>query len=294
MFILLASTMGNVPSAKAWETVSTDRFIQFYMFTLYSPLNGTYNSRFLDLNLSFTVGLGIRYTLYYSLDGKYGDEIPFTVEKANETHVTYSANAFSELPELSIGSHSLTIFIICSGLMRSLPSNNGTVYFTIDTNTSEQFVPQPIADLSPPKIINLYVENQTINQTKTRLYFQIFEPYRIRLVTYCIDGLENKTFSNNTLVGDFEIMHYYNANLTGLTSGYHNITVYAADPAGNTGASDTVIFHVDTPEEKPINSAVNSVLAGFFCVVAVVALGIFVKRKRNHGIVNDISLGKLG
>jgi hypothetical protein len=294
MFVLLASMLVNVPSAKAWETVSTEKFIQFYLFTLYSPLNGTYNSRFLDLNLSFTVGLGIRYTLYYYLDGKYGDEIPFTVENSTEMHVTYPANAFTKLPELSEGSHSLTIFIICSGLMRSLPSNNGTVYFTIDTNSSEQFAPQSVVDLTPPEILYLHVENQTSNQTKTRLFFQISEPRGIRQVIYNIDGLENKTLPNETMIGDFEITHYYVTNLTGLASGYHNITIYAIDSAGNTGISKTGTFHVEAPETEPLNISVNSVLVASFCVLAVATLVILVKRKRNQRIVNDISLGKLG
>ena len=294
MFVLLASILVNVPSAKAWETVSTDKFIQFYLFTLYSPLNGTYNSHFLDLNLSFTVGLGIRYTLYYYLDGKYGDEIPFTVENATEMHVTYPANAFTKLPELSEGPHSLTIYIICSGLMRSIPSNNGTVYFTIDTDNSEGFVPQPVVDLTPPEILYLYVENQTINQTSTRVFFQIYEPWKIRQVTYCIDREENKTLPNDTMVGDVEITHYYVTNLTKLTSGYHNITIYATDSAGNTGPSKTVTFQVDTPEAEPFSLTVNSALIAALFVAAAVALGFWLKRKRNQGIVNDISLGKLG
>jgi hypothetical protein len=294
LFVLLASMLVNVPSAKARETASTDKFIQFYLFTLYSPLNGTYNSRFLDLNLSFTVGLGIRYTLYYYLDGKYGDEIPFTVENSTEMHVTYPANAFTKLPELSEGSHSLTIFIICSGLMRSLPSNNGTVYFTIDTNSSEQFVPQPVVDLTPPEFLYLHVENQTSNQTKTRLFFQISEPRGIRQVMYSIDGLENKALPNETMIGDFEITHYYVTNLTGLASGYHNITIYATDSAGNNGASKTVTFHVDVPEAEPFSLTINSAFIAALFTGAVVALGFLLKRKRNQRIVNDISLGKLG
>jgi hypothetical protein len=293
MFILLASALTNFPVAHAWETVSTDTFIQFYLFTLYSPLNGTYNSRFLDLNLTFTAGMGIRYTIYYYLDGKYAIEIPFTVKNANETHVTYQANAFTNLPELSEGSHSLTVVINCAGLMRSLPSNNGTVYFTIDPN-AEHFIPQPTADLTQPKITNTHIQNQTSNQTKTSLFFQIDETRKIRQVKYSIDGEENKTLSNDTMMDNFGTTYYFKTNLTGLTGGFHNITVYATDYAGNVGASETLTFHVDAAEAEPFNLTVNSALVVALCVTGVVVLGFLLKRKRNQGIVNNISLGKLG
>ncbi len=294
LFVLLASALANLPSTRAWETVSTDKFIQFYLFTLYSPLNGTYNSQFLDLNLIFTAGMGIKYTIYYLIDGKYVDTVPFTVKNASELHVTMQAKVFTQLPPLSEGSHSLTVVINCAGLRRSLPSNNGTVYFTIDTKASGSFVPQPTVDSTPPKITNLYIENQTSNQTSTQLFFQIYEPWKLRQVTYCIDGIENKTLPNDTMVGDFEIMHYYKTNLTGLTSGFHNITVYATDNAGNTGASQTLTFNVDAPETEPFSLMVNSALIASFCVAVIVVLGFWLKRKRNRGIVNDISLGKLG
>lgn len=294
MFVLFASALANLPSTRAWETVSTDKFIQFYLFTLYSPLNGTYNNQFLDLNLTFTAGMGIKYTIYYLIDGKYVDTVPFTVKNASELHVTVQAKVFTQLPPLSEGSHSLTVVINCAGLMRSLPSNNGTVYFTIDTKASESFVPQPTVDSTPPKITGMYIENQTSNQTSTQLFFQIYEPWKLRQVTYCIDRAENKTLPNDTMIGDFEIIHYYKTNLTGLTSGFHNITVYAIDSTGNIGASETLTFQVDAAEAEPFNLTVNSALIAALCVAATVALGFWLKRKRNQGIVNDISLGKLG
>jgi hypothetical protein len=293
IFILFAGLV-NLPVAKAWETISTDSSIQFYMFTLLSPLNGTYNSPFLDLNLTFSSGAGIKYTINYYIDGKFVGTIPYTIENSNELHVVYPATAYGELPPLSQGSHSLTVVIDCKGLIRSLPSNRGTVYFTIDSKSPEHFIPQPIPDLTPPKITNLYAENQTSNQTRTQLFFQIDEPRKIQNITYSIDKEENKTLPSDTMMDDFGATYYFKTNLTGLTGGFHNITVYATDAAGNIGASETVIFHVDTPENENSDDAVVPAAILSFSVIAVGALGFLGYKKRKHCIVNDISLGKLG
>jgi len=43
-----------------------------------------------------------------------------------------------------------------------------------------------------------------------------------------------------------------NTTLTGLPNGYHNVTVYATDEAGNTGASETLFFNVEMPESFPV------------------------------------------
>jgi hypothetical protein len=280
VFALLASALTNVQSSKAEVNASDEKPIRFYLFTLYSPLNGTYNTPFLDLNLSFTVGMGIKYSLYYHIDGKYVDDILFTVENATELHVTYRANAFTQLPPLSEGSHSLTVFIICSGLIRSLPSNNGTVYFTVDSNASESFVPQPTIDSAAPKIARIYIQNQTSNQTQTPFYFTIDEAGKIRQVTYSVDGGKNMTIPDNALFWSYEGTFNYAFNLTGLKGGFHNVTVYAIDNDGNSGASETVIFHVDAAEAEAFSLTLNIVLIVFFCVVAVVALRVLVKRKQ--------------
>jgi hypothetical protein len=43
-----------------------------------------------------------------------------------------------------------------------------------------------------------------------------------------------------------------NITLTELANGDHNVTVYATDEAGNTGASETLYFIVDASEPFPI------------------------------------------
>ena len=97
--MLLASLPVGTNGVKAYSVDC----IQFSAFTLFSPLNITYNSRSLTLNLTFGAAIGIKYSLYYEIDGKYEGPIPFVINNPNETHVVYKATGFVELPELSEG-----------------------------------------------------------------------------------------------------------------------------------------------------------------------------------------------
>jgi hypothetical protein len=78
---------------------------------------------------------------------------------------------------------------------------------------------------------------------------------------YSLDGQDNVTVTGN-------------ATLSGLSSGLHNVTVYANDTAGNMGVSETIKFttalviHVLSPEKRtydtssiPLNFTVNSASA---------------------------------
>ena len=70
-----------------------------------------------------------------------------------------------------------------------------------------------------------------------------------------------------------------NTTLTDLPNGYHNITVYATDEAGNTGASETVYFSVEVPEPFPI----STIAAVSVAIVAVTGAGLLIYfRRRKH------------
>jgi hypothetical protein len=120
--------------------------------------------------------------------------------------------------------------------------------------------------LTPPKISYLSVENKTYTETDVPLNFTVNG--NISQVTYSLDGKDNITIPGNT-------------TLTGLPTGPHNVTLYAHDVAGNTGASETVTFTVvNESETEPFLIVV---------LVAVVLAAIFVGagltvhfKKRNH------------
>lgn len=166
---------------------------------------------------------------------------------------TYYGSAV--LPELSEGLHNLTVWVRAEHdeVTTYIPlwaAFSKTITFTVDT----------IA----PSVLVLSPENSIYKASKASLNFTINEPFSE--VAYCLDGQENMTISGNT-------------TLTGLPNGDHNVTVYATDEAGNTGASETVFFIVDAPAPFPT----TLVTAASIAIVAVVGAGLLVyfrKRRR--------------
>ena len=166
---------------------------------------------------------------------------------------TYYGSAV--LPELSEGSHNLTVWVRAEHdeVTTYIPlwaAFSKTITFTVDTVA--------------PSVLVLSPENSTYKASKASLNFTINEPFSE--VEYCLDGQENMTISGNT-------------TLTGLPNGDHNVTVYATDEAGNSGASETVFFIVDAPSPFPTTLVTASSIA----VVAVVGAGLLVyfrKRRR--------------
>lgn len=77
-----------------------------------------------------------------------------------------------------------------------------------------------------------------------------------------------------------------NVTLTGLSSGEHNVIVYAIDEAGNIGTSETVYFIVDAPVPFP-----TLVIIASGASLAVVGLGLLVYfKKRKHQSIEKNSL----
>jgi hypothetical protein len=142
---LICPLAEGVPIAEA----SSDDYLSFSSgVTLFSPLNRTYSTRDLSLNFSFACGLGMHYSLSFDIDGKYGGPLPYVVKNPNELHVVYQSNGLVTLPELSEGSHSLTVNLLASPSSDHIkPSYSNTVYFSID--------------LAPPNLTILSPVNQT-------------------------------------------------------------------------------------------------------------------------------------
>jgi hypothetical protein len=124
--------------------------------TIYSPINITYNSKFLTLNLTFGVGLGVDCSLNYSIDGDHEGPIPLVAQNPTEIHIINKMTGLVSLPELSEGSHCLTVNVLCgiydyhganplgSPFTPIYPNSSDyiatwahTIYFTIDTSIPE-------------------------------------------------------------------------------------------------------------------------------------------------------------
>lgn len=129
-----------------------------------------------------------------------------------QKNVTVAGN--TTLTTLSEGAHKL----IVQGWYFDINTVSSDVYFTVD--------------ITPPSILVLSLENRLYNASDVPLIFTVNES--VSQITYSIDGKEKITINGN-------------ATLTGLPNGDHNLTIYATDDAGNTGASETIRFTVRAP-----------------------------------------------
>jgi hypothetical protein len=233
------------------------------IISLHSPMNNdTFSVNTVLLNLTATkpdnwlihggyAAQQILWGINYQLDGNFSDTV--IVNSDLSSPLDYSVN----LTNLTDGVHSLKVYAHASGWIIQISclteyavpinSSSNTVYFTVDTTS--------------PWITILSLENQTYYTSNVPLNFTVNEVNS--QISYSLDGLDNVTISGNT-------------TLTELPNGDHNITVYATDQCGNTGASETIYFTIIEP--FPTMLAVASV-----AMIAVVGVGLLVyfkKRKR--------------
>jgi hypothetical protein len=166
---------------------------------------------------------------------------------------TYYGSAV--LPELSEGSHNLMVWVRAqldqiTAYIPSWAAFSKTIAFTIDTVA--------------PNVTVLSSESNVYKTSSVPLNFTVNEPYS--RVSYCLDGQDNVSISGNT-------------TLAGLPNGNHNLTVYATDEFGNTGASKMIYFNLEVPEPFP-TALVGAASVAVVAVVGVVLLFYFRKRKR--------------
>jgi hypothetical protein len=123
-------------------------------------------------------------------------------------------------------------------------------------------VPPAVSVVSPEQNVTYAVGNVSLAFTVDR---------SAAALSYSLDGAANVTVKGNTTIA-------------GLSSGAHNVTVYATYPIGNTGGSQTIQFAIapEKPEEpEPFPTAVVAV-ASAASIVAVGACLLFYFKKRRH------------
>jgi len=243
--------------------------------TIQSPENKAYNEN--NVTLAVTVESGVPPMEYFdmSLFGlflRYGCALDYDTSDLvdliwhsnlldkfpnnpplvlNGSENVYTGNA--TLTNLSQGAHTLTVWVRADQFMLSYSGGVWAIFKTVSFNI----------DSTPPHIIILSPENKAYNTSDVPLDFTVNEAFS--QVSYSLDGQENITAAGNL-------------TLTRLSNGAHNVTVYAADEAGNIGASEAVTFTVAVPEPFPI-----VLVAAVSVAVVVVAAGLlFYFRKRKH------------
>jgi len=127
-----------------------------------------------------------------------------------------------------------------------------------------------------PQVTLLNLENLTSSEPLS-LNFSIAKP--VVWTGYSLDGGENITIAGNT-------------TLNGLTTGSHNITVYAKDTSGNMGASETFKFEV-APESILAEASeslptLTVVAVSVVALVSVVAGLLVYHKKHKHNLVKEV------
>jgi nitrous oxidase accessory protein len=148
----------------------------------------------------------------------------------------------------------------------------GDTRYVIDANRSDRYplmVPFDVDSVtvelpewaSPPSVLLISPENTTYTSANVTLEFTVNK--QILWMGYSLDGQDTVTITGNT-------------TLLGLSSGLHNVTIYAEDPFENIVTSETIWFSVAEPFPTAIVMA--SVIT--VTVVGMVLLFYFKKRKK--------------
>jgi hypothetical protein len=238
--------------------------------TIISPENKVYSTD--NITVAFKIESGYPPTRAYVVFDRFftwGCLLDYSF--SSETHPAWTGESNVEvglslygygylcnatLTKLSEGPHTITVWVAEWMDYISYDIGLGSVYSNVTF----------IIDSIPPNISILSPEPKAYNTSDVPLDFTVNET--ASQITYSLDGQENITATGNM-------------TLTRLSNGAHNVTVYAADEAGNMGASETATFTVAVPEPFPTLLVVASAI-----IVAVIGAGLlFYFKKRKHQVI---------
>lgn len=243
------------------------------IISIYAPTeNGTFPSNVL---LNFTITKSDGWLIWANLStGNFRNQLySVDVMLDGQSYRQIVANSYLSSPFIDVeyldnltgGTHTLALKTYCEGWNLETHGfwNNRLPYQTYSDMINFTVY------ASPPEIKILSITNQTYSTSNIPLNFAVNES--VSQTSYSLDGQDNVTIAGN-------------ATLTGLSSGQHNITVYANDTFGNVGASETINFIVAKPELFPIVTVAVALGASAAVVLAAGLLLYFKKRKKENGI----------
>jgi hypothetical protein len=269
------------------EDVSPDEYTKPSRISIFTPLNNTAYNETTTILLNIKVNLPESSTASYTyISAVYckadwlENRVYLYQSKGIDDEITSSQflpqrryfQGYTILSGIPSGNHSIVVYAEGGG---GYPPKGSRAYdFSIVGSSSVFFTTGIQVDTTPPRISLLSIENKTYDTNDFQLNFTVNE--KISQISYVLDGQENVTITGNTI-------------LTELPNGEHNITVYATDEAGNTGASETKTFIVAQPEPEPEAEPFPTTLvaAASLATVAVVGMGLavylvkFKKRRSN-------------
>lgn len=216
-----------------------------------SPINKTYTSSSLVLNVSFSslVARNIDHGLAYSLDGRSMGNLSIVPHYPDHLSFQGYFTATVNLTGLSKGLHTITVYAqhnayLSGGTQTQLDS--ATVIFDISDKI-------PLNELTQPVISDFTAENKTYSSANLSFNFTVDKA--LSSTSYCLD---NKTKPISGWWNTPTAARTFNFTLRGLADGSHTLVAYAEDTFGNTGASECIHFVVDTTPPKVQTSLVGN------------------------------------
>ncbi len=223
-----------------------------------SPVQGSrLNGTCINLNVNVTAGQ----------TGAAIDKITYTPswegKTVNVNLTTFNCSLpimlsinFTDVPE---GNQSLTVLAVETGIFF------GDIFhyyhFYLTSVSSVEFA----VDRTPPIVSLKSVENMTYSTSDVSLSFTVNEP--CSQFSYVLDGKKEETIAGNT-------------TLRGLSEGTHNVTVFAADEAGNIGASETIDFTVAKPESETFPTTLIATASGASILAAALGVVVYFKKRK--------------
>jgi len=189
----------NVSSSQEYYLASNMQiFSEFPQIAVESPLNKSYNFAQLDFNMSVDRTLSSAWVLVNGTN--------YTL--ANDTLYHYYNVT---VPALSEGFHNATFYANSSDGM-----NQTTVYFTVD--------------LTPPIItIESPISNEIMNYSNNEVWFNLSTDENCDVGLFSLDAGLNESLN--------KLNSTYFFNLSWIPEGFHNVTFYLNDSAGNWNSS---------------------------------------------------------
>jgi len=278
--LILISTFTATVNANPYmyhEFVTDPSFVNPPTITITSPEQNAVYSNVGTITLRFYVtgpdapNLLTKYLSMVDYKGDWMQEAQHAYRTKNfETYTPddfpFSLSFNFSITGIPYGKHSLLITAFGSGGYAE-----GLTWYSFSKNSSSTV--NFVVDKTP--IVSLLsFENTTFNNSTIPLNFTVDQP--ATKLTCSLDG-KSVAISGNT-------------TLTGLSNGYHNVTLSATNEFENTGSSETVTFVIDSPasETQQLLPTTSIAAASVALTVAIAAIGLMVHYIKRKAVVDGV------
>jgi hypothetical protein len=263
----------QLPIPGALASGVLDNKIYFFgnsMTQIYDPNTGAWSEGSPPLSTFFKGTLGITtgimapkriYVFYNPLNALNSSSYSIQVYDPENNSWLLGANLPSQRQDFGVAVVNDVVYVIGGYSLYGSWTPYAETWQTTYFNSVEAYAPFGYGTVPPAISID---SPRSINYSSNELALNFTTNKPVTWAAYSLDGQRNITISGNS-------------TLTGLSSGKHNITVYANDAYGNMGASETVAFNISPP--FPI---VPVAAASVAVIVATAASLLVYFKKRKH------------